>query len=70
MSQLVGWEDYQHPNYVDKLDKALYSLNQAHHVRSATLPEHLLAHGYTWGTINEILFIKRVDKDQTLIQSM
>ncbi|KAI3691559.1 hypothetical protein L2E82_49924 [Cichorium intybus] len=56
------------PNHVYKLDKALYDLHQAPRAWYATLIDHLLQHGYTRGTIDQTLFIKRQDNDQIVVQ--
>ena len=55
------------PNHVYKLDKALYGLHQAPRACYETLTEHLLAHGYTRGTIDQTLFIKNVDADLIIL---
>ncbi|KAI3740532.1 hypothetical protein L2E82_31000 [Cichorium intybus] len=56
------------PNHVYKLDKALYGLHQAPRAWYATLTEHLLNQGYTRGTIDHTLFIKREKTDLIVIQ--
>ncbi|XP_035838242.1 uncharacterized protein LOC118485855 [Helianthus annuus] len=68
VEQPPGFVHPDHPEYAYKLDKALYGLHQAPRAWYATLTEHLLAHGYTRGTIDQTLFIKKVGKDQILVQ--
>ncbi|KAF5822614.1 putative RNA-directed DNA polymerase [Helianthus annuus] len=68
VEQPPGFVHPDHPDYAYKLDKALYGLHQAPRAWYATLTEHLLAHGYTRGTIDQTLFIKRVGNDQILVQ--
>ncbi|KAJ0958119.1 putative RNA-directed DNA polymerase [Helianthus annuus] len=68
VEQPPGFVHPDHPEYAYKLDKALYGLHQAPRAWYATLTEHLLAHGYTRGTIDQTLFIKKVGRDQILVQ--
>ncbi|KAI3762304.1 hypothetical protein L1987_52729 [Smallanthus sonchifolius] len=66
--QPPGFEDSEHSDYVYKLDKALYGLHQAPRDWYATPTDHLLAHGYTRGAIDQTLFVRKVDKDLILVQ--
>ncbi|KAI3807952.1 hypothetical protein L1987_23890 [Smallanthus sonchifolius] len=66
--QPPGFEDCDHPDYVFKLDKALYGLHQAPRAWYTTLIDHLLAHGYTRGAIDQTLFVRKVDDDLILVQ--
>ena len=59
VDQPPGFVDSNFPNHVYKLDNALYGLHQAPRAWYATLTDHLLKHGYTRGTIDQTLFIKR-----------
>ena len=68
VEQPDGFIDSKFPNHVYKLDKALYGLHQAPRAWYATLTEHLLANGYTRGTIDQTLFIKHQNKDQIVVQ--
>ncbi|XP_035838343.1 uncharacterized protein LOC118485924 [Helianthus annuus] len=68
VEQPPGFVHPDHPEYAYKLDKALYGLHQAPRAWYATLTKHLLAHGYTRGTIDQTLFIKKVGRDQILVQ--
>ncbi|KAJ0622951.1 putative RNA-directed DNA polymerase [Helianthus annuus] len=68
VEQPLGFVHPDYPEYAYKLDKVLYGLHQAPRAWYATLTEHLLAHGYTCGTIDQTLFIKKVGKDQILVQ--
>ncbi|KAD2805193.1 hypothetical protein E3N88_38570 [Mikania micrantha] len=68
VAQAPGFVNSDHPAHVYKLDKALYGLHQALRAWYTTLTEHLLSHGYTRGTIDQTLFLKRVDDDMILVQ--
>ena len=68
VDQPPGFVDPQFPNHVYKLDKALYGLHQAPRAWYATLTEHLLQHGYTRGTIDQTLFIKKEENDLIVVQ--
>ncbi|KAI3494633.1 hypothetical protein L1887_40550 [Cichorium endivia] len=68
VDQPPGFVNSKFPNHVYKLDKALYGLHQAPRAWYATLTEHLLQHGYTRGTIDQTLFIKRQGDDQIVVQ--
>ncbi|KAI3509101.1 hypothetical protein L1887_24127 [Cichorium endivia] len=68
IDQHPGFVNSKFPNHVYKLDKALYGLHQAPHAWYATLTDHLLQHGYTRGTIDQTLFIKRQNADQIIVQ--
>jgi hypothetical protein len=66
--QSPGFEDPDFPDYVCKLDKALYGLYQAPRKWYETLSEFLLKHGYEIGTIDKILFIKITKSNLVLVQ--
>ncbi|KAD3640341.1 hypothetical protein E3N88_29564 [Mikania micrantha] len=66
--QPLGFGDSQHPGHVYKLDKALYRLHQTPRAWYATLTDHLLAHGYTCGAIDQTLFVRKDKDDLILIQ--
>ncbi|TLX65728.1 hypothetical protein E9993_23545, partial [Labilibacter sediminis] len=57
-----------HPEYVYKLDKALYGLHQAPRAWYETLSQHLLKNGFTRGKIDCTLFIKKSGDDLLLVQ--
>ncbi|GKF48633.1 putative ribonuclease H-like domain-containing protein, partial [Tanacetum coccineum] len=63
VSQPPGFVDPVHPTKVYKVVKALYGLHQAPRAWYATLSTFLEKHGYTRGTIDKTLFIKRDKKD-------
>ena len=67
IDQPPGFVNSKFPNHVYKLDKDLYGLHQAPRAWYATLTKHLLEHGYSWGTIDQTLFIKHVSVDQILV---
>ncbi|KAD4180055.1 hypothetical protein E3N88_28646 [Mikania micrantha] len=66
--QPLGFDDSQHPEHVYKLDKALYGLHQAPRAWYATLTNHLLAHEYTCGAIDQTLFVRKDKDDLILVQ--
>lgn len=68
VKQPPGFEDAKHPEYVYKLEKALYGLKQAPRAWYDTLSTYLGESGYTRGTIDNTLFIKRSKKDVILVQ--
>ncbi|KAI3708719.1 hypothetical protein L2E82_38112 [Cichorium intybus] len=68
VDQPPGFVNSKFPNHVYKLDKALYGLHQAPCAWYTTLTDHLLQHGYTRGTIDQRLFIKRQNSYQIVVQ--
>ncbi|KAI3744682.1 hypothetical protein L1987_57771 [Smallanthus sonchifolius] len=66
--QPPGFEETNHPHHVYKLDKDMYGLHQAPRAWYATLTEHLLANGYSRGTIDQTLFLKIMGDDLILVQ--
>ncbi|KAD4585633.1 hypothetical protein E3N88_23234 [Mikania micrantha] len=68
LSQPPSFIDSDHPEHVNRFDKALYGIHQAPRAWYATLTEHLLSHGYTRCIIDQTLFLKRVDDDMILVQ--
>jgi hypothetical protein len=47
MRQTPGYEDTQHPNYICRLDKAIYGLKQAPHAWYSRLSSKLEMLGFT-----------------------
>ena len=68
VDQPPGFIDSDHPDWVYKLDKALYGLHQAPRAWYVTLTEHLLSHGYQRGVVDQTLFVKSEDGHQLLVQ--
>jgi hypothetical protein len=68
VNQPPGFEDYESPNHVFKLNKALYGLHQAPRAWYETLSQHLLKNGFTRGHIDNTLFTKKVNDDLLLVQ--
>ncbi|GJZ58608.1 putative ribonuclease H-like domain-containing protein [Tanacetum coccineum] len=66
--QPPGFEDPEFPDRVYKVEKALYSLHQAHRAWYETLYTYLLDNGFQRGQIDKTLFIKRVKGDILLVQ--
>lgn len=57
------FEDPEFPNHVCRLNKTLYGLKQAPRAWYNTLSEFLLTEGYTRGSADKTLFIKRYKND-------
>lgn len=55
----LGFEDYEHPNYVYKLDKSLYGLKQVPKAWYDQLSSFLVSHGYNREKIGNTLFLKQ-----------
>nr|GFB59447.1 putative ribonuclease H-like domain-containing protein [Tanacetum cinerariifolium] len=66
--QPPGFEDPEYPNKVYKVVKALYGLHQAPRAWYETLATYLLENRFQRGTIDQILFIKKQQKDILLVQ--
>ncbi|KAD5960661.1 hypothetical protein E3N88_12133 [Mikania micrantha] len=64
----IDYVEVFYPDHVYKLDKALYGLHQAPRAWYATLTDHLLAHGYTRGAIDQTLFVRKDKDDMILVQ--
>ncbi|GKE38078.1 putative ribonuclease H-like domain-containing protein [Tanacetum coccineum] len=57
--QLLGFEDPDFPDRVDKVEKALYGLHQAPRAWYETLSAYLLDNRFQRGKIDKTLFIRR-----------
>ncbi|GKF87783.1 retrovirus-related pol polyprotein from transposon TNT 1-94 [Tanacetum coccineum] len=68
VSQLDGFVDPDNPNHVYRLKKALYGLKQATRVWYYLLSSFLLSQGFSKGTVDPTLFIKREGKYIILVQ--
>ena len=68
VTQPEGFVDSKHPTYVYRLDKALYGLKQAPRAWYDVLSKFLVNCGFSKGTIDTTLFIKRQGDDIILIQ--
>ncbi|GKC06682.1 putative ribonuclease H-like domain-containing protein [Tanacetum coccineum] len=66
--QPPGFEDPQFPDKVYKVEKALYGLHQAPKAWYETLSTYLLENGYSRGTIDKTLLIKK-DRESTSIET-
>lgn len=60
MSQPLGFEDYDHSDYVCHLHKSLYGLKQATHAWFHRLPQFLLQLGFVASKTDPSLFILRM----------
>nr|GEU54348.1 putative ribonuclease H-like domain-containing protein [Tanacetum cinerariifolium] len=68
VSQIIGFEDPDHPDKVYKVVKALYGLHQAPRAWYKTLATYLLENGFQRGTIDQTLFIKKRKGDILLVK--
>ncbi|GKC71726.1 retrovirus-related pol polyprotein from transposon TNT 1-94 [Tanacetum coccineum] len=68
VSQPDGFLDPENPNHVYKLKKALYGLKQAPRTWYDLLSSFLLSQKFSKGTVDRILFIRRLGKDILLVQ--
>jgi len=68
VSQPPGFENHDFPNYVFKLDKALYALKQAPRAWYEWLSKFLLENGFRRGQIDKTLFIENKGEDFIIIQ--
>src|ERR1051325_1678444 len=68
ISQPPSFENDEYPDYVYKLKRALYGLNQAPRVLYERLSKFLLDHGYSRGKVDTTLFIKLKGKHILLVQ--
>nr|GEU87011.1 hypothetical protein [Tanacetum cinerariifolium] len=66
--QPPGFEDFDHPDKVYKVVKALYGLHQAPRAWYETLANYLLENGFQRGKIDQTLFIKKQKGDILLVQ--
>ncbi|GJS29068.1 retrovirus-related pol polyprotein from transposon TNT 1-94 [Tanacetum coccineum] len=68
VSQPDGFVDPDNPNHVYRLKKALYGLKQAPRAWNDLLSSFLLSQGFSKGTVDPTLFIKRDNKDIFFVQ--
>ena len=68
VKQPPGFEDFENPNHVFKLDKALYGLKQAPRAWYERLSKHLIANGFNKGKIDSTLFLKTKGKHLIVVQ--
>ncbi|KAJ9566372.1 hypothetical protein OSB04_002338 [Centaurea solstitialis] len=68
VKQPPGFEDPHHPDYVYKLDKALYGLKKAPRAWYDTLSEFLISNKYIRGKIDNTLFFKKKAGNIILVQ--
>ena len=57
-----------HPDFVFKLDKALYDLKQAPRAWYVRLSTFLISNGFVKGKVDITLFTKHVDSDFLIVQ--
>ncbi|PWA44879.1 hypothetical protein CTI12_AA522760 [Artemisia annua] len=69
VQQPPGFESYEFPNHVCKLDKALYGLKQAPRAWYDTLSAFLIQNKFVRGLIDNTLFIYRTKEDVILVQT-
>ena len=68
IEQPPGFVDPTHPDFVFKLDKALYDLKQAPRVWYERLSTFLISNDFVKGKVDTILFTKHVDSDILTVQ--
>ncbi|GJX00566.1 retrovirus-related pol polyprotein from transposon TNT 1-94, partial [Tanacetum coccineum] len=68
VKQPIGFESSEFPNYVCKLDKALYGLNQASRAWYETLSTFLIQNKFVRGRIDNTLFIYKTKGVVMLVQ--
>ncbi|CAH9116305.1 unnamed protein product [Cuscuta europaea] len=68
VDQPEGFISEKYPDHVYRLDKALYRLKQAPRVWYEILSDFLVDSGFSKGTIDTTLFIKRHGSDISLVQ--
>ena len=67
VKQPPGFKDHAYPNHVYRLHKALYGLKQAPRAWYERLSSFLIENGYSRGTLDTTLFIKKTKKDMLLV---
>ena len=68
VEQPPGFVDSTHPDFVFKLDKALYGLNQAPKAWYERLSTFLISNGFVKGKIDTTSFTKHIDGDILIVQ--
>ncbi|CAL1372178.1 unnamed protein product [Linum trigynum] len=68
VAQPPGFIDFEHPEYVYKLNKALYGLKQAPRAWFERLTTFLLDNSFSQGSIDKTLFIKHESGEILLVQ--
>ena len=68
VEQPPWFEDHKYPDYMFKLNKALYSLKQAPRAWYERLSSFLLHNNFKRGKVDTTLFIKNIDIDMIIIQ--
>ena len=67
IEQRPGFVDPTHPDFVFKLDEALYDLKQAPRVWYERFSSFNISNGFVKGKIDTTLFTKHVDNDILII---
>ena len=68
VSQLPGFENYEFPNHVFKLDKAFYGLKQAPRAWYERLSNFLINNGFKRGKVDNTLFLKSKGEHLLIVQ--
>ena len=67
VSQPPRFENFEYPNHVYKLKRALYGLKKAPRAWYERLSKFLLEQGFSRGKVDTTLFIKRQVKNSILV---
>ncbi|GKB13414.1 putative ribonuclease H-like domain-containing protein [Tanacetum coccineum] len=68
VKQPPRFEDLEFPNRVYRVEKAMYGLHQAPRAWYGTLSKYILDNGFQRGTIDQILFIRKLKGEFLLVQ--
>ena len=68
VEQPLGFEDFEKPNHVYKLQKALYGLKQVHRAWYERLSKFLMEKRFSRGSVDTILFLKKHKHDMLVAQ--
>ena len=68
VKQPPGFEDFEKPNHVYKLQKTLYDLKQAPRVCYERLSKFFMEKGFSRGSVDTTLFLKKHKHDILVVQ--
>ena len=67
VEQPPGFEDFEKPNHVYKLQKTLYGLKQAPRAWYERLSKFLIEKGFSRGSVDTTLFLKKHKHDMLVV---